>query len=136
MHKYIHAGLGFTAGLAAASGALAAEKSINLSRGAMSGMNTTIAYSGRWDKNCNGLPVTITITRQPANGAVSIVDADELLPESTPGSGDTGHCGNKVIKSKMIMYQSKPDFRGDDVIGYDSDGNGTIIHTTIKISVQ
>ena len=136
MHKYIRVVLGFTAALALAGGGLAAEKTTNLSRSTMSGMNTTIAYSGRWDKNCNSVPVTITITRQPANGAVSVVDADEVLPDSTPGSGDTGHCAGKVIKSKMIMYQSKSGFSGDDIIGYDSDGNGTVIHTTIKISVQ
>ncbi len=134
--KPIIAMIGCVAALAVASVASSAEKSVKLSRNAKSGADVTIAYAGRWDDNCNGLPVTITITRAPANGTVSMLDADEVLPESTPGSDDTGQCGGKVIKSKMIMYRSNPGFSGDDTVGYDSDGNGLLIHTTIEVSVK
>ncbi len=34
------------------------------------------------------------------------------------------------------MYRSAPGFRGGDTVSYDSDGNGTIIHTTIAVTVQ
>jgi len=136
MQKDIIAIFGLAAALATASDALAAEKTMNLSRTVKSGADSRIAYSGRWDRNCNGLPATVTITRQPANGTVSVSDADEVLPASTPGSGNTGRCGGKTIKSKQIMYRSKPGFRGSDTVGYDSDGNGTLIHTTIAVTVQ
>lgn len=134
MPKRIIAMIGCAAALAVASGAAAAEKSVKLSRNAKPGADVTIAYAGRWDDDCNSLPVTITITQAPANGTVSMLDADEALPE--PGSDDTGQCGGKVIKSKMIMYRSNPGFSGDDTIGYDSDGNGLVIHTTINVTVK
>jgi hypothetical protein len=88
MHKHIITG--FTAALVVASGALAAEKTMNLSRNARSGVDSGLAYSGRWDRNCNSQPVKITFTRQPANGTAWSVEADEVLPASTPGSGNTG----------------------------------------------
>ena len=136
MQKHIIAIAGFVAALALASGTLAAEKTMNLSRNAKSGVDSRLAYSGRWDRNCNGVPVTVTITRQPASGTVSVVDADEKIAASTPASGSTGKCAGKTIKSKMIMYRSKPGFRGNDTVRYDSEGSGTIIHTTISVTVQ
>ena len=136
MHKHILAMLGLAAFLAAASGALAAEKNMNLSRNAKSGVDSRLAYSGRWDRNCNSQPVKITFTRQPQNGTAWSVEADEVLPPSTPGSGDTGRCAGKTVNGKKIMYRSKAGFHGSDTVGYDSDGNGTIIHTTIAVTVQ
>src|ERR1700736_1085760 len=88
MHMHVIAG--FTAALAVTSAAVAAEKTMNLSRNAKSGVDSPLAYSGRWDRNCNGITVTVTITRQPANGTVSLVDADETIAASTPASGSTG----------------------------------------------
>ena len=134
MHRYVITG--FAAALAVASGAFAAEKTMNLSRNAKSGADSRLAYSGRWDRNCNGLPVTVTFTRQPANGTAWSVEADEVIPASTPASGNTGACAGKTIKSKKIMYRSAPGFHGSDTVGYDSEGNGTLIHTTIAVTVQ
>jgi hypothetical protein len=114
----------------------AAERNMNLTRAAKSDVDSLLAYSGRWDHDCNSLPVTITITKKPINGNVSVADADEVLPASTPGSGPTAHCAGKTIRSKKIMYRSNPDFRGNDAVSYDSEGAGTILHTTIAISVQ
>jgi hypothetical protein len=134
MHKHFIAG--FAAALVVTGTAVAAEKTMNLSRNAKSGVDSRLAYSGRWDRNCNGVPVAVTITRQPANGTVSVVDADEVIAASTPASGSTGKCAGKTIKSKKIMYLSKPGFRGSDTVGYDSEGAGTVIHTTITVTVQ
>ena len=136
MRKRIIVMIGLAATVAAANVTLAAEKTMNLSRNAKSGVDSRLAYSGRWDRNCNSLPVKVTITRQPSNGTVSVEDADEVLPAATPGSGKTGRCAGKTVKSKKIMYRSKPDFRGSDTVGYDSDGNGTVIHTTIAVTVE
>lgn len=136
MHGRHIATFGLAAMLAAASGAVAAEKTMNLSRNAKSGLDSRLAYSGRWDRNCNSRPVKITFTREPANGMAWSVEADEVLPASTPGSGDSGGCAGKTIQSKSIMYRSKPGFRGSDTVSYDSDGSGTLIHTTITVTVQ
>jgi hypothetical protein len=121
---------------AAIGGAPGRERSMNLARTAKPGADSLLAYSGRWDANCNSLPVAVTITRKPLNGTVSVLDAEQVLPASTPGSGNTGQCAGKTIKSKKIMYFSKPDFRGNDSVTYDSEGAGTILHTTIAITVQ
>ena len=134
MHKHFIAG--FAAALAATGGAMAAEKTMDLSRNAKSGVDSLLAYSGRWDRNCNALPVKVTFTRQPANGMAWSVEADRVIPASTPASGDTGQCAGKTVPSKKIMYRSAPDFRGSDTVSYDSDGGGTIIHTTITVTVQ
>jgi hypothetical protein len=136
MHKRFLVMTGFAVMLTMASAAWSAEKTMNLSRNAKSGADSRLAYSGRWDRACNSLPVKITFTRQPENGTAWSVEADEVLPPSTPGSGDTGQCAGKTIKSKRIMYRSKPGFRGSDTVVYDSDGNGTVIHTTIAVTVQ
>lgn len=136
MHKRFVATFGFAGIIAAASGALAEEKTMNLSRNAKAGLDSRLAYSSRWDRNCNSHPVKITFTRQPENGTAWSVEADEVLPPSTPGSGNTGQCAGKTINGKKIMYRSKPGFHGSDTVGYDSDGNGTIIHTTIAVTVE
>jgi hypothetical protein len=134
MHKHIITA--FAAALAVTSAALAAEKTMNLSRNAKSGVDSLLAYSGRWDRNCKTLPVKITFTRQPANGTAWSVEADRVIPENTPASGDTGQCAGKPTQSKKIMYRSAPGFRGSDTVGYDSEGAGTVIHTTITVTVQ
>jgi len=134
MHKHIIIGL--AAAIAVANGAVAVEKSLKLSRNAKSGVDSLLAYSGRWDGNCNASPIKITFTKQPANGMAWSVEADRVIPTSTPASGDTGQCAGKTVPSKKIMYRSAPNFRGSDTVSYDSDGGGTIIHTTIAVTVQ
>jgi hypothetical protein len=131
--RYV-ASFGLLAALITVDGALA--KDLNLSRTAKSGVNSPLAYAGRWDRNCNGLPTTVTITKKPASGVVSVIDADEVIPMSTPASGDTSNCAGKTVKSKRIMYLSNPNFHGNDSVSYDSEGGGIVIHTTIAITVQ
>jgi hypothetical protein len=137
MHKHIIAVTGVAAALAVAiGGVVAAEKTMNLSRNAKSGLDSRLAFSSRWDRNCNSVPVKITFTREPANGMAWSVEAEEVIPASTPASGNTGKCAGKKIQSKSIMYRSAPGFRGSDTVSYRSEGNGIIIHTTIAVTVQ
>jgi hypothetical protein len=136
MHKNIIAMAGLAVALTVAGGAPAEEKTMNLSRNAKSGVDSLLAYAGRWDRDCNELPIKINFTRQPANGMAWSVEADRAIPTSTPASGDTGKCAGKIVKSKKIMYRSAPGFRGSDTVGYDAEGGGTIIHTTIAVTVQ
>ena len=136
MHKHIIAILGLlVTSLAGTSGALA--KDLNLNRTAKSGVDSQLAYAGRWDRNCNGLPSTVVITQKPLNGTATVVDTDQVIAASTPGSGDTGQCAGKTIRSKKIMYRSSPNFRGNDLVVYESrDGGRVLIHATINVSVQ
>ena len=136
MHKHIIVIAGLAAVLATASGTSAEEKTMNLSRNAKSGADSLLAYAGRWDRNCNELPIRINFTRQPAQGMVWSVEADRVIPATTPAMGATGQCAGKTVKSKKIMYRSAAGFRGSDTVGYDSEGGGTIIHTTITVTVQ
>jgi hypothetical protein len=124
------------AALAAASGASAEEKTMNRSSNATSGADSLLAYAGRWDRDCKELPIKINFTRQPAHGTAWSVETDRVIPASTPAMGDTGKCAGKSVKSKKIMYRSAPGFRGSDTVGYDSEGGGLVIHTTIAVTVQ
>ena len=135
MHRHIIAIAGLAA-LAAASGASAEEKTMNLSRNANSGADSLLAYAGRWDRDCKELPIKVSFTGQPAHGTVWSVETDRVIPASTPAMGDTGKCAGKSVKSKKIMYRSAPGFHGSDTVGYDSEGGGFVIHTTITVTVQ
>jgi hypothetical protein len=135
MHKHMIAIAGLAA-LAAASGVSAEEKTMNRSSNANSGADSLLAYAGRWDRDCKELPIKINFTRQPAHGTAWSVETDRVIPTSTPAMGDTGKCAGKSVKSKKIMYRSAPGFRGGDTVGYDSEGGGLVIHTTIAVTVQ
>jgi hypothetical protein len=137
MHRRFIALSGFVAALAAVS--IAAAKDLNLNRTAKSGVDSSLAFAGRWDRNCNALPATVTIAVKPTNGTATVVEADQVLPASTPGSGDTGACAGKTIKSRKIMYLSKPNFRGSDTLVYETrekDGATVLIRATVNITVQ
>jgi hypothetical protein len=122
--------------LIALFGSTASAKDLNLARTAKSGVVSPLAYSGAWDRNCNSLATTVTIVTPPANGAISVIDAEEVLPAATPGSGSTGNCEGKTIKAKRVMYLSKPNFHGTDTVVYDSKYPNGVNHTTIAITVQ
>jgi hypothetical protein len=127
------------AGLAVAvvaSGTSAEEKTMNLSRNAKSGVDSLLAYAGRWDSNCQERPIKINFTRQPTQGMAWSVEEDRVIPKSTPAMGDTGQCAGKTVKSKKVMYRSAPGYRGSDTVSYDSEGGGLVIHTTITVTVQ
>src|ERR1700722_18895621 len=99
----------------------AAAKDIKLTRTVKSGVETRLAFSGRWDnQTCKALPATVTISRQPSNGKAFIVPGVQTLPPSTPGSGPNSCAGAKV-DSNQIMYRSNDGFHGTDVVGYHND---------------
>jgi hypothetical protein len=111
----------------------AAAKELKLTRTAKSGVETLLAYSGHWDRNCNSLPNKVTIAKQPQHGTASIKPAEETLPQSTPGSGATGSCAGKKVQTNAIMYRSNPGFKGTDTLGYHSESG---IDATITVTVE
>jgi hypothetical protein len=110
-------------------------KEMNLTRQAKSGIDSALATSGRWDRDCNALTSSVTITGKPSNGTAWVVEAKYPVPARTPASGDTGKCAGKIVTGNKIMYRSNPGFHGTDLVTYDSHGGATVIHTTITIMV-
>jgi hypothetical protein len=109
---------------------------LKLTRSAKSGVESGIAYSRSWDRNCNALPNTVTITKQPMNGEVSVVQGVSTIPASTPASGESGNCAGKSVTGNQIMYKSKAGFQGTDLVAYDAVGGGKTIATMITIDVK
>ena len=95
-------------------------EALNLTRSAVSGVDSPIAYARAWDDNCNALPVEVTITKNPMNGTISILQGvTSTIPASTPASGSTGPCAGKtLIGGNEIRYKSKAGFRGTDSVSY------------------
>ena len=94
-------------------------ESLNLTRSAKSGLESLIVEERLWDRNCNALPVTVTITKIPANGAISVKpEVRSTIPASTPAQGSTGACAGKQVTGNEIWYKSNPGFRGTDSVSY------------------
>jgi hypothetical protein len=52
---------------------LACAQALTLTRSAESGVDTRISHERAWDRNCNALSVTVSITKNPVNGTVAVV---------------------------------------------------------------
>jgi hypothetical protein len=112
----------------------ASAQVLNLTRDVESGVDSFIAWERAWDRNCNTLPVTVTITRNPEKGTVSIVPGEpSTIPESTPASGDTSACAGKPVMGNAIRYKSNAGFHGTDSISLNvSIGPQQVITITVK----
>jgi hypothetical protein len=100
--------------------ASAGAQELKLTRSAGSGVDTAIAHERTWDRNCNALPVTVSITKNPVNGTVAVAPGiTSTLPANTPASGSTGTCAGKTITGSTIRYKSKSGFHGTDSVSYD-----------------
>jgi Bacterial Ig domain len=71
--------------------ALALAQELKLTRAAESGVDTRIAHERAWDRSCVSLPVTVSITKNPVNGTVSVAP---------------------------VRYKSKSGFHGTDSVSY------------------
>src|SRR5262245_16614129 len=92
---------------------------LKLTRSANSGVDSLISQERAWDRNCNPIAVTVTITKNPANGAVSVVPGvTSTIPSSTPASGSTGACAGKSVTGNEVRYKSNAGFRGADSVSY------------------
>ena len=99
--------------------ALACAQELTLTRSVESGVDTRIAHERAWDRSCNALPVTVSITKFPVNGMVSVApEVTSTLPANTPASGNTGTCAGKTITGNEIRYKSKSGFHGTDSVSY------------------
>ena len=97
----------------------AAAQTLTLTRSAQSGVESTIAQERGWDRNCNTVAVTVTITKNPSNGTVSVASGvTSTIPASTPASGSTGACAGKSVTGNAVKYKSNAGFRGTDSVSY------------------
>ncbi len=115
--------------------ALAQE--LKLTRSAVSGADSLLAYEHAWDRNCNAQETKITITKKPAHGTVSITTETSTIPDAVPRTGNTGSCAGKTISGNQVMYKSDPGFNGMDAVSYLVEyRNGRRAPTTITIDVK
>ena len=83
-----------------------------------SGSEVVLSRPTFWNGACNARGVTVTVTQSPANGTVSVTEGLNTAPE-TPKFGTAGGCGGMQIMGKQVVYRSRPDFHGSDVVVYE-----------------
>ena len=99
--------------------ALACAQELTLTRSAESGVDTRIAHERAWDRSCNALAITVSITKNPVNGTVAVAPGiTSTLPANTPAAGNTGTCAGKTITGITLRYKSKSGFHGTDSVSY------------------
>ena len=97
----------------------ASAQALDLTRSVEPGVEAVIAQERAWDRNCNTRPVTVTITKNPSNGTVSVATGvASKIPENTPASGNTGACAGKPVTGNQVKYKSNPNFHGTDSVSY------------------
>ncbi len=111
------------------------KQEIKLTRQAKSGVDSSLANAGWWNKDCKSLSGTVTFITQPKNGKAWAIEATYPIPPSTPVSGNTRSCAGNMVTGHKIMYHSNAGFHGTDTVVYKSIGPARTVHTTVTISV-
>jgi hypothetical protein len=101
-----------------------------------SGEELQIGTAWAREKNCKPLPTTITITRKPANGQVSVVDASVTAARQLVGSGSNNCPAGQQIAGKKIIYRSNAGFHGVDTVSYDAQSRAGRFSKTVTITVR
>src|SRR5579862_3680239 len=101
-----------------------------------SGVDVVLSRLTFWNSACDARDVTVTVTRPPATGMVSVTEGLNTA-NVNPKFGTAGRCGGMQIMGKQIVYRSKPGFRGNDVVVYEfiSD-RGERSRATVIITVR
>ena len=115
----------------------ALAQDLRVTRSVESGVPSVVAHERSWDRDCRTLPVSVTVTRAPAHGTVTMEHASSVIPASTPRMGSTGRCAGKPVTGEQIAYRAHPGFRGTDTLAYSvAYGGGRSGSTTITIDVR
>ncbi len=102
---------------------------------ATSGVELEIGTAWGRDKNCKPLAVTVTVTRGPSNGHISVVDATVIAAQVRVGSPEA-QCGERrQIAGKKIMYRSNPGFHGTDTVTYSVTSRVGTFSSTVTVNV-
>jgi len=83
-----------------------------------SGADAVLSRLTFWNSACIARNVTVTVTRPPANGTVSITEGLNTA-NANPKFGTAGRCGGMQIIGKQVVYRSRPGFHGTDVVVYE-----------------
>jgi len=83
-----------------------------------SGSELVLSRPTFWNSACDARGVTVTVTQPPANGTVSVTEGLNTAP-GNPKFGTAGRCGGMQIMGKQVVYRSRPDFHGSDVVVYE-----------------
>ena len=83
-----------------------------------SGQGLVLSRPTFWDGACNARGVTVTVIQPPANGTVSVTEGLNTAPQK-PKFGTAGRCGGMQIMGKQVVYRSRPDFHGSDLVIYE-----------------
>jgi hypothetical protein len=100
-----------------------------------SGADLRLSSPTFWDRGCNPLGVTVTVTQPPAHGTVSVV-AGLNTANPNPRFGSPGPCGGTLIMGKRVVYRSEPRFHGNDYVIYhyvSARGNRAEAHVYITV---
>jgi hypothetical protein len=100
-----------------------------------SGADLRLSSPTFWDRGCNPLGVTVTVTQPPAHGTVSVV-AGLNTANPNPRFGSPGPCGGTLIMGKRVIYRSEPSFHGNDHVIYhyvSARGNRAEAHVYITV---
>ncbi len=122
-------------GVVAATGSDA--KDLVLTRPAVSGVDDIIAYERAFDRTCRARGASVTFTRQPAHGKISILQGVSIIPTSTPRFGSTGKCAGQSIVGHEIHYMSDSGYHGVDHVSwtviYDNGAEGGATDVNIVV---
>jgi hypothetical protein len=101
-----------------------------------SGADAVLSRLTFWNNACNARDVTVTVTRPPANGTVSVTEGFNTATVN-PKFGTPGRCGGMQIMGKQVVYRSRLGFHGTDVVVYEyvSD-RGERSRATVIIAVR
>jgi hypothetical protein len=101
-----------------------------------SGADLVLSRPTFWDRACNGRGLTVTVTKTPANGTVSVTEGLNTA-NANPKFGIPGPCAGMQIMGKQVVYRSRPGFHGTDVVAYEyiSD-HGERAGATVVIAVR
>ena len=111
----------------------ASAKDLVLTRSAVSGEKSVVAYERAWDKSCVGRTAVVTITRQPSHGTLVIEQGASVIPKSTPRFGDTKQCAGRSVNGNAFVYRSQPGFHGDDHVSWKVVYDGSPVANTDMI---
>jgi hypothetical protein len=101
-----------------------------------SGADVVLSRLTFWNSACNARSVTVTVTRPPANGTVSVTEGLNTASVN-PKFGTAGRCSGMQIMGKQVVYRSGPGFHGTDVVVFEyiSD-RGERSRVTVTIAVR
>lgn len=96
-----------------------------------SGNLTEVATSTTWDHRCRPMSAEIELVKRPQHGSL----LPRIESRKIPGirEGTARHCVGKTVKTTVLYYRSKKNFKGRDFFSYRTKGYRTINRVTVVV---